>query len=1463
MGVTDMNGDGLDDIIRLHQTRTLIIDYQVPGANFTGYNYGNLVGTQWSMCIADADKNGYNDVFTGGAYNGLKLLKANSSGTEYTLNTLSVLPVFLQGSNFADINNDGSVDIFACHDDGLSLPYANNGSGVFTHDPNLINPESTVPSDNSGNYGSIWTDYDSDGDLDLYISKCRLGITDPMDGRRLNLLFENNGNNQFSDVAESVGLRPLGQSWAADFADIDNDGDLDCFVINHDINDNLYINNGQGQFTDIINSSGMVPELNAAGEGIQVKFADFDNDGFLDLLYTTNGLNHCLFRNNGDYTFTNFAAAFPTTDRIHSAATGDLNNDGFIDIIASFGNGHNGWNASIDDKLFLNNGNDNSFLKVQLHGQASNVNGIGARLELYGAWGVQVREVRSGESYGIMTSMTQHFGIGQATGIDSLLVKWPSGVVDRVIAPSFNTTISINEGDLCNSFVAFQASIQSLEVQFSDQSTVGATSWMWTFGDGTTSTEENPTHTFASPDIYQVCLTVSGICGSGQICKDINVSCSIPLSAFGNTINNQTVAFEDQSTNIPDQWLWNFGDGMTSTVANPLHAYTEPGSYLVCLTVTNECGSDQSCNLITLGCAGASAAFTFEADEFVLEFSGESTVSGLDWNWDFGGGNTDQGIFVTHTFPGPGVYPVCLQVTTNCGPLTYCEEVEVTCAPPPANFNYGSSDLNYSFISDANPDIDIWSWDFGDGTFSNFPNPLHSFPTFGQYEVCLTVGNDCGMSETCQIINVACDPPQANFGMSVDELVIELSDLSVLNPMEWLWDFGDGNTSAEINTTHTYNLPGTYEVCLTVSGDCGSSESCQTVTVSCAAPEANFFTDPIALQLNCVDLSTNNPTSWLWDFGDGSSSTEQSPSHTYDAPGSYGVCLVATSICGSTEFCQVISISCTAPGAGFSFEDDDLNVDFTDLSVNGPTQWLWNFGDGTGSTEPSPQHAYTSPGTYEVCLTVSSICGNTQSCETITISCQEPVAAYNFTADELALSFTDNSTGNVSNWMWTFGDGSTSSQVNPQHTYALPGNYQVCLSVTGICGTTQSCQTISISCAPPTPDFGITIDELTVNLLDQSTGAPTSWQWALSDGTVVSTSEFAHTFDTPGEYEICLTVSNICGTNTDCTIITVSCAAPQAAFTNSADELAVSFTDLTTVNPTAWSWDFGDGSISDLASPMHTYALPGNYTVCLTASSICGMMTTCEEISVSCAAPQGSFTNTINSLEASFSASSSDEVDTWAWNFGDGATASGAEVSHIYELPGEYTVCVTITNLCGSSESCETITVNCVAPMALFSVNGDSLTQIFNDASTNVPTQWLWDFGDGNISTEQHPIHTYAEATSYLVCLLATNACGMDTVCQTILIINTIQDPSQQIELTISPNPTSSKVQLNYQLTTASQLDLTIFNSQGKKVQQQSWLGINGADTQYVDLSGLPAGLYHFLLRDEYGKWAMGKVMKL
>lgn len=442
LGIADINNDGLDDIIRLDSARILQIEFQKSdGSTFNSYEHGQITNDgEWAIVIGDVNNDGYNDIMTGGAYDQLKLLTFNSVTSDLNESVMPNSSIFLQGANFTDINNDGFLDAFGCHDDAESHIWLNDGAGNMLSANQTIDMATKPSSDNSGNYGSVWTDFDNDRDLDLYIAKCRLGVSDPEDPRRINALFENDGSNNYSNTSEARNLKIGYQSWTAEFQDIDNDGDFDCFITNHDHQCQILENDGRGNFTDITNQT----NLNLNGFIIQGIMRDVDNDGFIDIITTNPG---SFYRNNGDKTFTEYANQISITNP-NSLTCGDLNHDGFIDFYVSYANNINQFSGK-SDALFINDGNDNNFFAIDLEGIESNKKGVGARIEIHGDWGIQVREVRAGESYGISASLTQYFGLGTASSIDYVVVKWPSGNTDVIQNPDINQFLTIKENTSC------------------------------------------------------------------------------------------------------------------------------------------------------------------------------------------------------------------------------------------------------------------------------------------------------------------------------------------------------------------------------------------------------------------------------------------------------------------------------------------------------------------------------------------------------------------------------------------------------------------------------------------------------------------------------------------------------------------------------------------------------------------------------------------------------------------------------------------------------------------------------------------------------------------------------------------------------------------------------------------------------------------------------------------------------
>jgi hypothetical protein len=327
------------------------------------------------------------------------------------------------------------------------------GSGTYTAwcvNPSVIlnfaiNPTITFGSDpaDSGNYGSIWTDFDNDNDLDLYVPHCRQSTSDPNDIRRWNRLFVNDGTGKFTEKGADFGLQVKWQSWTGSFGDMDNDGDFDLMLANHDYISQILEHTPGANYVDITSTTGFTT-TGAGGMPMESVFEDFDNDGFVDILVT--GSNAILYKNNGNKTFTNvpFGGNFVASGML-TFATGDLNHDGKIDLYTSYGSIYNS-PTSTDDVLYLNTtDNGNHFINFQLQGTISNPGAVGARVSIYGPWGVQMREVRAGESYGPVNSTLCHFGTGFNTTVDSAVVWFPSGITTTLTNLAVDQFVTVVE----------------------------------------------------------------------------------------------------------------------------------------------------------------------------------------------------------------------------------------------------------------------------------------------------------------------------------------------------------------------------------------------------------------------------------------------------------------------------------------------------------------------------------------------------------------------------------------------------------------------------------------------------------------------------------------------------------------------------------------------------------------------------------------------------------------------------------------------------------------------------------------------------------------------------------------------------------------------------------------------------------------------------------------------------------
>jgi PKD repeat protein len=299
--------------------------------------------------------------------------------------------------------------------------------------------------------------------------------------------------------------------------------------------------------------------------------------------------------------------------------------------------------------------------------------------------------------------------------------------------------------------------------------------------------------------------------------------------------------------------------------------------------------------------------------------------------------------------------------------------------------------------------------------------------------------------------------PTAGFTFVADELAVTFTNTSK-DADTYSWDFGDSGSSTDASPSHTYSTADTYTVTLTAtrSANGKTNTDTQTVTVAVApiAPVAAFTSTIADLKVTFQNTSTNAST-YAWKFGDGSTSTDKDPVHTYATNGTFAVELVATGDGGDNTVTKDITVIAKAAVAAYTSVANALEVTFTNTSTDATT-YLWNFGDGSATSAlESPTHTYAVTGTYDVSLTVSGD-NPAENTDTESLSVAGIVNAdFNFSsAPGFTINFTNTSTDALS-YLWDFGDGNTSIEVSPSHTYAGAGTYTIKLVATGVNATTD------------------------------------------------------------------------------------------------------------------------------------------------------------------------------------------------------------------------------------------------------------------------------------------------------------------------------------------------------------------------------------------------------------------------
>jgi gliding motility-associated-like protein len=920
-------------------------------------------------------------------------------------------------------------------------------------------------------------------------------------------------------------------------------------------------------------------------------------------------------------------------------------------------------------------------------------------------------------------------------------------------------------------------------VLFTDLSTGSPTSWKWYFGNGDSSTSQNPTASYLTSGTYSVTLIATNASGSRSTTKTGYITVKVPpVVSFTGTptavCKGVPVSFSSSvtwnSTGGTNIYNWDFGDGGTSALANPTHAYTASGLYTVKLTAINGVGcptTDTISNMITVH-PGPIVNFS-AASTSVCALGGTatftSTSSGagpLLYSWSFGdGGTSSSGGPVTHAYNSVGAYTVRLSVTDANGctdslkKTNYITVNSVTAAATVPASACAFSSVAVSSASGTTSGATI-SWDFGDGSALVTGSPAsHSYTSANTYTVRMfaTIG---GCTDTASHTIVINPRPSVSWSYSPTNpcptpVVITFTN-NTTGAVGYNWDFDDGFTSSAASPMHTFVTDTTFNVKLTAFSAFGCSSSLS-IPVTMISGDIEMFPMPTGFPFvigGCVPVTINfsdtlyqntapgihkpyEPVypypvvSRTWNFGDGSpTSGAAKPTHTYTSVGTYTSTITATTSNGCI-FTDTLKIHVGNHGVpNFYVLPSRIVcagqiVQFFDSSYSlyGPiTNWDWDFGDFNYANAPYPQNIYKKPGTYTVTLVTSQNgCLDTiKKVNYMTVNPPASIPMYKVSCDTIGMvHFVDSSIGATSR-LWYFGDGTSSTATNPDHQYAAAGaTYKGSLVVWN--NTTGCKDSTNFAVVINNLNIGIVADDSAVCPGDTIELSPVITGGGSGPSAIIKSLDW-YTSSATGPW-----------------------SKPPAYFRNG--------------NNTFWKAP-GRGrynvwlSITDLNNCVSNKIINNFITV---GGPIAHFKATPPH---GCAPAIIVFTDTTSYAPGTSPASIQ-------WDFGDGtkATVLTPTVNHAYANQGSYGISIKVTDNIGCFDSLGMPNyLNVTRPTALFTTLGTTACEgaafTFYSSSTGIGISHLWNFGDGTTSTASNPNKIYNTSGTYTPRLIVTDQFG-------------------------------------------------------------------------------------------------------
>ena len=1019
--------------------------------------------------------------------------------------------------------------------------------------------------------------------------------------------------------------------------------------------------------------------------------------------------------------------------------------------------------------------------------------------------------------------------------------------MDITVHPAVEASFTIDNTEGCH----------QLNLTVNNNST-GADYFSWDFGDGSplSSTDASSfQQLFRNTGTDDVTYTIKLVAGNAEGCAD---SLTREVTVYPEiTANFQPgedegcepleVRFMDMSKNAAS-WSWDFGDGAGSAERHPAHTFVNTSENEIIRTVTltttsanGHCTATNSWNIRVSGRVNADfeIAGNNGCNPSEVQFINHSTGA-VEYTWNFGDG-TDPLVMatgepVTHTFVNSSFDQVSsFDVTltaVNSGGCTSVITRTVNVYPDiSAGFTpsvtQGCHPLQVEFENESQGAA-RYVWDFGDGGSSGQAGPLHTFTNTGTtdsiYRVMLRAIAPNNICIDSAWIDIVVNPVvRAGFSTSAspgcNPLEVEIQNDSY-NASRYIWDFGDGTDTVTLNSNpflktfgnSSFDDEAYYNIALRAESEAGCySETSRQVTVY---PDISAYFD-LTVQEGChpLEVSFENLSAgagkYLWDFGDGNTSTATAPSHTFTNTGTtdsiYRVELTVTApnnVCLATYSVDIRVHPYVKAGFSFPLSESctPFGVEFNNSSV-GAERFTWNFGDGTEFVTDSDEnihHTFINEGydnyqDFLVSLTAENYAGCSDSATKTVRVYHDIEALFDVSVDEgchpLEINFENLSRG-ADRFEWDFGDGAGSSGREPSHRFTNTGSSPVTRTVTlsvwsGDHCTGQYSREITIH---PNPRARFEIDNATWcppfdMPIDNSSIGGDIFTWYLGDGTVTTTtssSRFYHTYDNPDDdiktYTISLFAESEYGcidsssqvvrmyprVNVDFSSVTEGCS-----------PLGVTFENRTT-GAVNYIWDFGDGTGIGISNPHHIYFNNTwdevTYNVRLTGISEYGCTASGEQSITVFPQPVAEFTvspliQEYPSVTVDIDNASKDGIWQYRWDFDDGNTSSEREPgSYLFGDWGEYNIRLNVWNDHCSDSASQRIYIRPPVPVADFDPldPGCEPHTVYLRNNSVYGNSYHWDFDDGNTSQEREPVHTFTSYGTYNIKLTVAGEGGED-----------------------------------------------------------------------------------------------------